>query len=63
MQYWWVQGTPKLKLNLGLAAYGRAFTLSSSATGVGATASGPGEEGCYTGEQGFWAYYEVDMSN
>lgn len=60
MKYWQDQGAPTQKLNLGLAAYGRSFTLSSASTGVGAPASGPGEEGCYTGEEGFWAYYEVD---
>nr|XP_046254098.1 acidic mammalian chitinase-like [Scatophagus argus] len=61
MMYWRDQGTPAQKLNLGLAAYGRAFTLSSaSATGnVGTPASGPGEDGCYTGVEGFWASYET----
>uniref|UniRef100_A0AAQ6IJI0 GH18 domain-containing protein n=1 Tax=Anabas testudineus TaxID=64144 RepID=A0AAQ6IJI0_ANATE len=59
MQYWRNQGAPSQKLNLGLAAYGRSFTLASAMTGVGAPASGPGEEGCYTGEEGFWAYYET----
>ncbi|KAK9530009.1 hypothetical protein VZT92_011547 [Zoarces viviparus] len=39
--------------------YGRAFDLSTASTGVGAPANGPGEEGCYTGEEGFWAYYET----
>lgn len=61
MQYWRDQGAPTDKLNLGLAAYGRAFTLSSDATDVGAPASGRGEEGCYTGEAGFWAYFEVRL--
>ncbi|KAK2851711.1 hypothetical protein Q5P01_007987 [Channa striata] len=59
MQYWRNQGAPAQKLNLGLAAYGWAFTLSSTSTDVGAPASGPGEEGCYTGTEGFWAYYET----
>ena len=59
MQYWVDKGAPAQLLNLGLAAYGRAFSLSSASSDVGAPASGPGEEGCYTGEEGFWAYYEV----
>uniref|UniRef100_A0A3Q3NIG8 Acidic mammalian chitinase n=1 Tax=Mastacembelus armatus TaxID=205130 RepID=A0A3Q3NIG8_9TELE len=59
MKYWQEQGAPTQKLNLGLAAYGRSFTLSSSSTDVGAPANGTGEEGCYTGEEGFWAYYET----
>lgn len=61
MQYWMDQGAPAPLLNLGLAAYGRAFNLSSLSTDVGAPANGAGEEGCYTGEDGFWAYYEVEQ--
>ncbi|KAI3356874.1 hypothetical protein L3Q82_003521 [Scortum barcoo] len=59
MNYWRNQGAPPQKLNLGLAAYGRAFTLSTNSSNVGAPANGPGEEGCYTGEDGFWASYET----
>uniref|UniRef100_A0A3Q3JFP9 Acidic mammalian chitinase n=1 Tax=Monopterus albus TaxID=43700 RepID=A0A3Q3JFP9_MONAL len=59
MRYWRDQGAPTQKLNLGLAAYGRAFTLSSASTDVGAPVSGPGEDGCYTEKDGFWAYYET----
>lgn len=59
MQHWLDKGAPAQLLNLGLAAYGRAFSLSSASSDVGAPAKGPGEEGCYTGEEGFWAYYEV----
>ncbi|XP_047196104.1 chitinase-3-like protein 2 [Hippoglossus stenolepis] len=59
MQYWVDNGAPAHLLNLGLAAYGRAFSLSSASSDVGAPASGTGEEGCYTGEEGFWAYYET----
>ncbi|XP_062248573.1 chitinase-3-like protein 2 [Platichthys flesus] len=59
MQYWVDKGAPAQLLNLGLAAYGRAFSLSSASSAVGAPASGTGEEGCYTGEEGFWAYYET----
>ncbi|XP_034447107.1 chitinase-3-like protein 2 [Hippoglossus hippoglossus] len=59
MQYWVDKGASAHLLNLGLAAYGRAFSLSSASTDVGAPANGTGEEGCYTGEEGFWAYYET----
>lgn len=62
MQHWVDQGAPPQKLNVGFAAYGRAFTLSSSSSCVGVSASGPSEEGCYTGQEGFWAYYEVLLS-
>uniref|UniRef100_A0A3P8WTR7 chitinase n=1 Tax=Cynoglossus semilaevis TaxID=244447 RepID=A0A3P8WTR7_CYNSE len=53
MQYWMDQGAPAPLLNLGLAAYGRAFNLSSLSTDVGAPANGAGEEGCYT-VKGLW---------
>ncbi|XP_060930113.1 chitinase-3-like protein 2 [Limanda limanda] len=59
MQYWLDKGAPAQLLNLGLAAYGRAFSLSSASSDVGAPASGAGKKGCYTGEEGFWAYYET----
>ncbi|XP_063755017.1 chitinase-3-like protein 1 [Eleginops maclovinus] len=59
MRYWRDHGAPAQKLNLGLAAYGRAFDLSTASSEVGAPANGPGEEGCYTGEEGFWAAYET----
>uniref|UniRef100_A0A3Q3QSC6 chitinase n=1 Tax=Monopterus albus TaxID=43700 RepID=A0A3Q3QSC6_MONAL len=58
MRYWRDQGAPTQKLNLGLAAYGRAFTLSSASTDVGAPVSGPGEGGCYTDKDGFWLITE-----
>ncbi|XP_068561286.1 acidic mammalian chitinase-like [Cebidichthys violaceus] len=59
MRYWRDQGAPAQKLNLGLAAYGRAFSLATASGGVGAPINGSGEEGCYTGDEGFWAYYET----
>uniref|UniRef100_A0A3Q3FSG9 chitinase n=1 Tax=Labrus bergylta TaxID=56723 RepID=A0A3Q3FSG9_9LABR len=57
--YWRDKGAPEEKLNMGFGAFGRAFYLSSSSSAVGAPASGPGDDGCFTGEEGFWAYYEV----
>ncbi|XP_042348384.1 probable endochitinase [Plectropomus leopardus] len=59
MQYWQDQGAPREKLNMGIAAYGRAFHLSSASSVVGAPANGPSREGCYTCAKGLWAYYEI----
>lgn len=59
MRYWRDQGAPTQKLNLGLAAYGRAFTLSSNSSDVGAPVNSSGEKGCYNHEDRFWAYYKV----
>ncbi|XP_029291330.1 acidic mammalian chitinase-like [Cottoperca gobio] len=59
MQYWTDQGAPTEQLNMGLAAYGRTFELSSASSGVGAPANGLGEEGRYTDEEGFLSYYEI----
>uniref|UniRef100_A0A3B4B7Q0 chitinase n=1 Tax=Periophthalmus magnuspinnatus TaxID=409849 RepID=A0A3B4B7Q0_9GOBI len=59
MKYWRDQGTPKDKLMMGFASYGRTFRLSSSNTGVGAPASGAASAGPYTREAGFWSYYEI----
>ncbi len=51
---------PKEKISMGLAAYGRTYTLvNSSNTGIGAPSSGPGEPGKYTRQAGFLSYYEV----
>ncbi|XP_056293636.1 acidic mammalian chitinase-like [Pseudoliparis swirei] len=59
MKYWRDKGAPVEKLNMGFAAYGRTFRLTSSSTGVGAPASGPASAGPFTREAGFWAYYEI----
>lgn len=59
MRYWRDQGTPVEKLMMGFATYGRTFTLSSVASGVGAPISGPAAAGQYTREAGFWSYYEI----
>ena len=64
--YWAELGAPKDKLVLGLALYGRSFTLAKVAeNGVGDPISGPGWAGIYTGEAGFLSYYEVrnDLKN
>lgn len=59
MTYWRDQGAPVEKLRMGFAAYGRTFCLSSAVSGVGAPASGAASAGTYTGEAGFWSYYEI----
>ncbi|XP_053096889.1 acidic mammalian chitinase-like [Pangasianodon hypophthalmus] len=59
MTYWKNQGAPVEKLRMGFATYGRTFQLSSTASGLGAPSSGPASAGTYTGEPGFWSYYEV----
>ncbi|XP_008336034.2 acidic mammalian chitinase-like [Cynoglossus semilaevis] len=60
MSTWRDSGAPAEKLLMGIAAYGRTFTLTSATNnGVAAPTSGVGEPGLYTGEGGFWSYYEV----
>ncbi|XP_054836397.1 chitotriosidase-1-like [Eublepharis macularius] len=60
VQYWRSQGAPPEKMIMGIPAYARTFTLSSSSqTGPNAPASGPGTPGTFTREAGFLAYYEV----
>ncbi|KAJ8318008.1 hypothetical protein KUTeg_003099 [Tegillarca granosa] len=60
-RYWVLQGAPKDKLNIGIATYGRSFTLLNPTVDyrIGAAALRPGPEGKYTRESGFQAYYEV----
>ncbi|KAI0227441.1 hypothetical protein LSAT2_022121 [Lamellibrachia satsuma] len=58
--YWLRKGCPKNKLVIGLAGYGRTFTLTSPAAyRLNAPAKYPGEEGTYTREKGMMSYYEV----
>ncbi|XP_026571392.1 chitotriosidase-1-like [Pseudonaja textilis] len=64
VQYWKSKGAPPKKIILGIPAYGRSFTLSTSQNGVKAPTSGPGTAGIYTKERGFLAYYEIcDFKN
>uniref|UniRef100_A0A915HRN3 Chitinase n=1 Tax=Romanomermis culicivorax TaxID=13658 RepID=A0A915HRN3_ROMCU len=58
-EHWIAKGLPKHKLNIGMATYGRSWTLTNPAqTGVGAPGS-TGKAGRYTGEAGFQSYYEI----
>ena len=45
---------------LGLASYGRAFTLANvNKPGINSPKDGKGPKGPITGEHGFLAYYEI----
>jgi len=60
VQYWLAGGCARNKLVVGLATYGRSFTLTNANNnGLGAAASGGGRPGTATGESGFLAYFEV----
>ncbi|XP_072500421.1 acidic mammalian chitinase-like isoform X2 [Notamacropus eugenii] len=60
MNYWKNHGAPPEKLIVGFPTYGHSFTLSNSSNhGIGVPTTGPGPAGPYTGEAGFWAYYEI----
>lgn len=60
MQYWYGHGVPKQKMNLGLALYGRSFSLANPGNNsLGAPIINGGRPGLYTRERGFLAYYEV----
>jgi len=58
--YWIEQGCPKEKLIIGMATYGRGFTLvDAGKSAYGDATKGPAAAGPYTREAGFIAYYEV----
>jgi len=58
--YWAANGAPRNKLVLGMATYGRCFTLSNANNnGLGAPTNGPCNAGQYTREAGFLSYYEI----
>ncbi|XP_061191471.1 chitinase-3-like protein 1 [Saccostrea echinata] len=60
VDYWLNKGAPAEKLVLGLATYGRSFTLADQNNyGVGAPATGPGPQGNYVGEAGFMPFYDI----
>jgi hypothetical protein len=59
-KYWVQLGAPPEKLNIGLALYGRSFTLKNAADhGVGSPAKGGGKAGKFTQEEGYLSFYEV----
>lgn len=60
INYWINNGCPPEKLNFGLAAYGRSFTLKNTTLNkVGAPSVRGGHAGTYTKEEGIYSYYEV----
>lgn len=64
MKYYIELGAEPSKLVIGLPTYGRSYTLiDGNFTDFGASADGPGEQGTYTREKGFMAFYEVSDTN
>lgn len=59
MRSWIERGAAAEKLLLGFTTSFRAFTLSTSAGGLGAKINGPANPGPYTQQIGVWSYYEV----
>ena len=58
--YWVSNGCPRNKLVVGVPTYGRTFTLADgNSHGMGAATTGPAPAGKYTGQDGFYSYYEV----
>jgi hypothetical protein len=52
--------SPFSKLNLGIGAYGRSWTLANKAnSGLGAAAYSPGSAGQCTGEAGYIGWAEI----
>lgn len=57
---WLEGGMPPSKITLGLASYGRSFTLKyTNETGLGVPVNGPGLAGPFTRAEGVLSYYEV----
>ncbi|XP_054160532.1 probable chitinase 10 [Oppia nitens] len=60
VKLWERMGAPKDKIVVGLATYGRSFTLTNPANnGMNAPSSGGGKAGEYSKESGFLAFYEI----
>lgn len=60
VKMWERLGAPKEKIVVGLATYGRSFTLASTANyGFNAPSTGGGRAGEFTKEAGFLAFYEI----
>uniref|UniRef100_A0A8P4GL07 GH18 domain-containing protein n=1 Tax=Dicentrarchus labrax TaxID=13489 RepID=A0A8P4GL07_DICLA len=59
MQHLMERGAPAGKLLLGCPTHVRSFTLSTTATGLGAPVSRPASPGPYTQQIGVWSYYET----
>uniref|UniRef100_A0A6G1SIN4 Putative chitinase 3 n=1 Tax=Aceria tosichella TaxID=561515 RepID=A0A6G1SIN4_9ACAR len=60
VKLWERMGAPKSKLVIGLATYGRSFTLANNQQyGMNAPTTGGGKAGEFTREAGFLAFYEI----
>lgn len=60
VKYYIELGAEPDKLVIGIPTYGRSYTLlDGNFTDFGSSANGPGEQGAYTKEKGFMAFYEV----
>ncbi|CAG5127344.1 unnamed protein product, partial [Candidula unifasciata] len=60
VRYYVSLGVPKELINIGVATYGRSFTLKEAHHNyVGAAVMRPGEPGPYTNQPGLLAYYEI----
>ena len=56
----WFDGVSPTKINLGLAYYGRGYTLTNtSCTGIGCPYSGPNRPGICTGSAGLLGLWEI----
>ena len=63
VKYYIELGADADKLVIGIPTYGRSYTLiDGNFTDFGVSADGPGEQGKYTREKGFMAFYEVRVS-
>uniref|UniRef100_U5EYE2 chitinase n=1 Tax=Corethrella appendiculata TaxID=1370023 RepID=U5EYE2_9DIPT len=60
INYWISHGAPREKLILGMALYGRSFTLANvKENGIGVLHNGPGIGGQYSNQPGFIGYNEL----
>ncbi|RWS12690.1 hypothetical protein B4U79_14591 [Dinothrombium tinctorium] len=60
VKLWEKLGAPKDKIVVGMATYGRSFTLANvNNNGMNAPTAGGGKAGEYTRESGFLSFYEI----
>ena len=62
-EYWTSLGCPAHKLVIGMATYGRGFTINAGNTEYGSAFSGPSAAAQYTREPGYVAYFEVKLKH
>lgn len=60
MREWEIAGIPKSSISVGLALYGRAWTVAHpDSVGVGVAALGPAPGGAFTEEPGYYGFFEI----